>query len=330
MPDTAPTELEAPPYHLRPLCAQDAPALHHLVNDWEVVRMLSRLPFPYPRELADSWIASTQQMQQKGEGYHFAILDKDGTFIGCIGLGIQTPANSARIGMLGYWIGRPYWGQGIATRAAERVTSWALAHLEISSIRAHVAVDNVASARVLEHVGFQKIGTDKQVFASRGSEQPMLVFETTRHMQDARRASASTPTSSAPKKLVLVSAAALIDTQGRILLARRPEGKSMAGLWEFPGGKIEAGETPEAALVRELHEELGLDMSRACLAPFTFASHSYPTFNLLMPLYVCRRWQGTPIPKEGQKLAWVAPQDLRKYPMPEADLPFIPLLQALL
>ncbi|GBR45585.1 GNAT family N-acetyltransferase [Acetobacter pomorum] len=330
MPDTIPTELEAPPYRLRPLCAQDAPALHHLVNDWEVVRMLSRLPFPYPRELADSWIASTQQIQQKGEGYHFAILDKDGTFMGCIGLGLQTTGPSARIGMLGYWIGRPYWGKGIATCAAARITSWALAHLDISSIRANVAADNSASARVLERIGFQKIATGKQVFASRGSEQPTLIFETTRHMQDMRHSSAISGTFSAPKKLVLVSAAALIDAKGHILLARRPEGKSMAGLWEFPGGKIEAGETPEAALVRELHEELGLDMSRACLAPFTFASHSYPTFNLLMPLYVCRRWQGVPTPREGQKLAWVPPQDLRKYPMPEADLPFIPLLQALL
>nr|WP_230975787.1 8-oxo-dGTP diphosphatase MutT [Acetobacter garciniae] len=134
----------------------------------------------------------------------------------------------------------------------------------------------------------------------------------------------------APRRLVLVSAAALINQHGHILLARRPEGKSMAGLWEFPGGKLEAGETPEAALVRELREELGLDLSRACLAPFTFASHAYADFDLLMPLYICRRWKGEPTGREGQKLAWVAPQALHDYPMPAADLPFIPLLQDLL
>lgn len=128
-------------------------------------------------------------------------------------------------------------------------------------------------------------------------------------------------------KVVLVSAVALIDADGRVLLAQRPEGKSMAGLWEFPGGKVEPGETPEAALVRELHEELGIDTWTSCLAPLCFASHSYETFHLLMPLYACRRWQGTPLPREGQRLAWVAPARLRDYPMPPADLPLIPVLR---
>ncbi len=128
-------------------------------------------------------------------------------------------------------------------------------------------------------------------------------------------------------KVVLVSAVALIDADGRVLLAQRPEGKSMAGLWEFPGGKVEPGETPEAALVRELHEELGIDTWTSCLAPLCFASHSYETFHLLMPLFACRRWQGTPLPREGQRLAWVAPARLRDYPMPPADLPLIPVLR---
>lgn len=128
-------------------------------------------------------------------------------------------------------------------------------------------------------------------------------------------------------KILLVAAVALIDADGRVLLAQRPEGKSLAGLWEFPGGKVEPGETPETALIRELHEELGIDTWQSCLAPLTFASHSYDDFHLLMPLYACRRWQGVPVPREGQVLAWSRAADLAGYPMPPADLPLIPILR---
>jgi 8-oxo-dGTP diphosphatase len=131
-------------------------------------------------------------------------------------------------------------------------------------------------------------------------------------------------------KLLLVAACALIDTDGRVLIAQRPLGKSMAGLWEFPGGKVEDGEAPEATLIRELKEELGIDTSASCLAPLTFASHAYEDFHLLMPLYVCRRWQGIPRALEGQALKWVRPRDLRDYPMPPADLPLVPALTDLL
>ncbi|MDG4647040.1 8-oxo-dGTP diphosphatase MutT [Roseibacterium sp. SDUM158017] len=128
-------------------------------------------------------------------------------------------------------------------------------------------------------------------------------------------------------KVVLVSAVALIDRDGRVLLAQRPEGKSMAGLWEFPGGKVEPGETPEAALVRELHEELGIETWDSCLAPLTFASHGYPDFHLLMPLFACRKWNGIPRSNEGQRLAWARASELRDYPMPPADEPLIPILR---
>lgn len=128
-------------------------------------------------------------------------------------------------------------------------------------------------------------------------------------------------------KIILVSAVALIDPDGRVLLAQRPAGKSMAGLWEFPGGKVEAGETPEDALVRELHEELGIETWSSCLAPLTFASHTYDNFHLLMPLYACRKWDGIVQGKEGQELAWVRAQDLNKYSMPPADIPIIPILR---
>lgn len=134
--------------------------------------------------------------------------------------------------------------------------------------------------------------------------------------------------SDAGRKILLVAACALVDSDGRVLLAQRPEGKSLAGLWEFPGGKVEAGETPEETLIRELDEELGIKTKVACLAPLTFASHSYDDFHLLMPLFICRRWKGIAQPREGQRLAWVRAKDLRSYEMPPADVPLIPIIES--
>jgi len=130
--------------------------------------------------------------------------------------------------------------------------------------------------------------------------------------------------------LLLVGACALIDPDGRVLIAQRPAGKSMAGLWEFPGGKVEKGERPEDTVIRELEEELGIVVREACLAPFVFASHSYETFHLLMPLFLCRRWEGTVVPREGQTIKWVRPRDLHAFPMPPADVPLVPLLRDLI
>ena len=138
------------------------------------------------------------------------------------------------------------------------------------------------------------------------------------------------PATEANLRLVLVSAVALVDADGRILLAQRPAGKPLAGLWEFPGGKVNPGETPEIALIRELGEELGIDVAASCLAPFTFASYTYPDFHLLMPLYICRKWSGTPIAREGQRLAWVRPARLGDYPKPPADPPLVAMLRDLL
>lgn len=132
------------------------------------------------------------------------------------------------------------------------------------------------------------------------------------------------------KPILLVAAVALVDVDNRVLIARRPEGKSMAGLWEFPGGKVDPGETPEKALVREIREELGIELCETCLAPFTFASHGYDTFHLLMPLYLCRTWDGEISPREGQEVKWVRALRLADHPMPPADLPLVPLLRDLL
>jgi 8-oxo-dGTP diphosphatase len=132
---------------------------------------------------------------------------------------------------------------------------------------------------------------------------------------------------SEPLPIILVVAVALIDVDGRVLIAQRPEGKKMAGLWEFPGGKVDPGETPEAALIRELKEELGIDTKESCLAPFTFASHEYDDFHLLMPLYLCRRWWGSIVPQEGQAVKWVRPVRLGDYPMPPADKPLVAMLR---
>jgi len=144
---------------------------------------------------------------------------------------------------------------------------------------------------------------------------------------EAEHGCSAVPTPGHTPPTLLVSAVALIDADGRILLTQRPAGKEMAGLWEFPGGKVEKGETPEAALIRELHEELGIDTAQSCLAPIAFASHAYEKFHLLMPLFACRIWHGTPQPREGQQLAWVRIQKLRDYPMPPADEPLIALLR---
>lgn len=132
------------------------------------------------------------------------------------------------------------------------------------------------------------------------------------------------------RSILIVAAAALIDVDNRVLLAKRPEGKTLAGLWEFPGGKVQQDETPEIALRRELMEELAIDVCETCLAPFTFASHTYADFHLLMPLYICRNWDGTIAPQEGQEIAWARPNRLSEYPMPPADEPLIPWLRDLL
>ncbi|MBN9508648.1 MAG: GNAT family N-acetyltransferase [Alphaproteobacteria bacterium] len=309
---------------LRPYHTHDAAELHRLINDWEVCRTLAAVPFPYPRSLADEWIVAATQSLADGRAYHLAITGREAdreVIVGGVGLRID---RAKRSGRLGYWVGRRFWGHGVAPEAAGRLARWALANLDIDLLEASVATDNDRSIAVLHRIGFQQTGKGRETFLARASETPVLHFTATRENLFGTPG----PASDGPERpLLLVVACALIDPDGRILLARRPEGKKMAGLWEFPGGKLAPGETPEAALIRELNEELGVEVAGNCLAPFAFASHAYATFHLLMPLFLCRRWRGTVTPREGQTLAWVRPAQLGDYAMPPADRPLVPLLR---
>jgi 8-oxo-dGTP diphosphatase len=242
--------------------------------------------------------------------------------VGAVGLRLDT---KARDGQVGYWVGRRFWGHGVATESVGKLARWALANLDLDRLSANVATDNAASAAVLRRIGFRHTGEGTEAFQARGGEHPVWQYEATR--DDIFGRAEVAPSADGSKPLMLVAACALIDADGRVLLARRPEGKKMAGLWEFPGGKLHPGETPEHCLIRELKEELGIDVASACLAPFAFASHAYEGFHLLMPLFLCRRWTGTPTAQEGQALAWVRPQKLSQYPTPPADKPLIPLLR---
>jgi 8-oxo-dGTP diphosphatase len=313
---------------LRPLADADALPLHRLINDWEVARNLGPVPFPYGREALGEWIAKSGADRAADRAFHFCITGREEEHpLGVIGL----TREGADTGRFGYWVGRRYWGHGVASEAVARLVSWAFGTLGLDRLIAYVADDNAASMRVLEKQGFRFTHEAEHDFASRGGAFPVRWFALTRADRMAasghgKPASATLPLGD-DRPLLLVSAVAMIDSDGRVLLARRPEGKALAGLWEFPGGKVRAGETPEAALIRELAEELGVDVSASCLAPFAFASHAYEKFHLLMPLYLCRRWQGTPEPREGQTLAWVRPQKLAEYPMPPADRPLVAMLR---
>ncbi len=297
---------------LRPLTLADAPLVERLAGEWEVARFTGNIPHPYPSGGAISWIRETWAEGVAGHKLVAAIERRqDRVFLGCIELDLSPGGHAAT---LGYWVGRPYWGAGFTAEAAKSLIQHGFHQLCLARIEAAAMPANRRSIRVQEKLGFIFVGQSEDPAPARGGSQRV---ELRRLNRPARRR-------------LLVSAVALVDVDGRVLLARRPAGKPMAGLWEFPGGKVQEDETPEAALIRELKEELAIDVAESCLAPLTFASHRYPEFDLLMPLYVCRRWNGQPTPQEGQELTWVRAARLGDYPMPPADKPLIAMLQDLL
>jgi 8-oxo-dGTP diphosphatase len=326
LPATGFTPLKTERLTLRPFRPEDSADVHRLINNFDVAKMLEMVRFPYDQTEADEWVTSAIRGLANGTGCHLAITCREGArdvLAGAVGITID---RASRTGRLGYWLGQKFWGRGVASEAARRLTSWGFANLDINKIVATIAEDNPASMSVLRHIGFRESGGGQQRFASRGVDVPIRLFEATRD-DIFGRAGAAASAPGAPKPLLLVAACALVDLDGKVLIARRPEGKKMAGLWEFPGGKLNPGETPEQALIRELKEELGIDVTAACLAPFAFASYAYEGFHLLMPLFLCRRWKGVPRPRENQTLAWVPARRLSEYEMPPADKPLIPLLR---
>lgn len=309
--------LETDRLTLRRPVAADTTAIERLARDADVARHTANIPHPYPPGGAAAWLAS---LSDEAEIVWAIERREDGVFLGCIGL--RSDADAGR-GVSGYWIGKAFWGQGYATEALRAVVAYAFDMRRLARLDISAAPGNAASARVQAKLGFVPAGRAIELAPARGGAMEVETRSLARKDWEATRRAANVPT-------VLVAAAALIDADGRVLLAERPRGKSMSGLWEFPGGKVAADETPEAALIRELEEELGIDVSERCLAPLTFASHRYERFHLFMPLYVCRVWDGRVEAREGQKLAWVRAEMLDTYPMPPADVPLVAALKDVL
>jgi 8-oxo-dGTP diphosphatase len=302
---------------LRAPRADDIPAILNWHADPDLSRHLARVPHPYTQADAERFIAACAEERSSGAGVTLAIEDRvSGVMIGCIGAPFA-PGNAE----VGYWLARPYWGKGYITEAVRRMLRLLFEICERGLVWACPEPSNPASRRVLEKCGLTFERQERMLFPARGDERTVDVLSIDRERWTVAHAA---------RKQVLVAAAALIDGDGRVLLAQRPAGKSMAGLWEFPGGKLDPGETPEAALVRELHEELGIDITESCLAAIGFVSHDYDTFHLLMPLYAVRQWRGQITPREGQQLEWVRAPRLGDYKMPPADVPLVAALRDLL
>jgi len=310
-----PAVLETERLRLRPLAEKDVAAIVALAGDREVSLHTTTIPHPYGEADARRWLADVAMGIAAGTQWTFALAEPRGdALIGAVGLHLFRDPPRAT---LGYWLGKPYWGKGLMSEAVARFLRGAFEELGLARIDSSYMPENAASGRVLAKAGFVTTGTAVQHARARARDVELVTTSLDAASWRSRH----------PLRTVLVAAVALIDADGRVLIAQRPPGKAMAGLWEFPGGKVQAGETPERALIRELKEELGVDVSESCLGAFTFASHAYAEFHLLMPLYLCRKWQGTPTAHEHTALKWVRADRLADYPMPPADVPLVAMLR---
>jgi 8-oxo-dGTP diphosphatase len=308
-------ELEAPRLHLRRLTGGDVGALVDGCNNFNVSRYTALIAHPYTSSDARDFLQGAMLDRNANSRHVFGIQTRiGGDLIGCIEVNMGSGSDT-----FGYWLAEPHWGQGYASEAVLAMQRFAFQIAGKDELCAAVHPDNPASARVLEKTGFVYDRVESGL-GGRCTGVKAQVYVMTAEQWFAREAA---------KPKVLVSAAALVDALGRVLMATRPPGKALAGLWEFPGGKVHDDETPEQALVRELREELGIVIEQSDLKPLTFASHAYEHFHLIMPLYVCRVWQGEVMALEGQSLKWVAPQELGTLPMPPADIPLVAVLQEL-
>ncbi len=301
---------------LRRLELADIDTVHRIAGDVRVARFLARMPYPLARSAVHRWIEGSHKEMAAGAGFTFACWRRaDGTFLGCASL---TIASGDLSGELGYWLDPAHWGHGYASEAVSYLVGLAFRSFGLRRVWAAAHCDNAASHRVLETAGMTTIGSGRLAFQASGETAAVRIYQLTR---DA--AVASRPPH---RSVVFVSALAMIDGEDRVLVAERPAGKAMAGLWEFPGGKVHVGETARRALVREIREELAVELTVDSLIPLTIASHRYDHFHLLMPLFVCRIWGGMPAPREGQKLSWVSIDKLSSLSMPAADAPLVATL----
>jgi len=308
--------VEAPRLRLRRLCEEDVDAITRLFAPQEVSRYTALIPHPFAEKDGRDFVEGAILDRNANTRHVFALERRiEGGLIGTVEIHMSYGADT-----LGYCLGVDHWGHGYATEAVQAITRFAFQSAGKDELCAAVHPDNAASVRVLEKAGYTYDRVETGL-PGRCASVEAKVYRLTAREWFAREAA---------KPKLLVSAVALVDADGRVLMAKRPPGKALAGLWEFPGGKVHDDETPEAALVRELDEELGIDIAESCLAPLTFASHAYEHFHLIMPLYVCRTWKGQVTAREGQELVWRMPNRLNTLPMPPADIPLVAMLMDVL
>jgi 8-oxo-dGTP diphosphatase len=289
---------------LRPLEEKDAIPMTTLANDRRVAQNLARLPHPYTLTDAHKFITYAREGITKGTHIPLAIIRRaDQTFIGVAGLEEE----------VGYWLGHAFWGQGYGKEAVRALVDFAFLTLQIDTLSGSARTDNTASRRIFEGLGFTQTDTKELTSLVCEGKNPGITYGLSRQSFLEQQKTIHKP-------IVWVVAAALINDEGQLLLAERPLGKTRPGIWEPPGGKIEEGETPEQALVRELREEIGIDVREEDLEPLFFTSYPYDSYHLVMPLYLCSRWKGTPHGAEGQNLTWVTYADLAHIPSPPADI----------